>query len=629
MELRGYQQRIVAAAVERNTIVMLPTGSGKTLIAAEVVKRLQLPGARARTVFFVPTCLLVKQQAAALRAWTHLSVAEYMGGMNLERDFDVLVTTPKAFEVAQARGDKAIQWPAVQLVVYDEVHHVLKDHPYRKLAASLRRSGETPRVLGLSASLTYAVGRAQVEAAVRRLCDDEIGNCIIEVASSEEMIADGYRGGVAAPAEVLPPTELPVDTETRGVVPVDARKPHLLLRTFLDRVDSGNATPFATALMHAVRAMEGEIEAFKSPIDGRKPLREWGEAAHKRAAASPRLAELEHYYEALRLLVVSWETADDAAATYLRMFSVDLSTVEWGGARVAIDAFWAQVPSSFPRFERLCDVLEYKLDDLPTFRGIVFVEQRVMTHVIEHVISSSPALQDRLKTASVYATKSPATASLRVSSAESAARLAAFKAGTVNLLVCTVVAEEGMDVPEANVVIRFDPMVHSVSYVQGRGRARAEGSSYVVLAERDDRPVALLAAVEEQQLELVREIARESAAGAGGPRDETALRIAQASRERAAASVLSQAVGPHAALGNLNLVCKKTKVDLGEKFTQVGTTEFTAQLTYESCLRTVTGEGRGVGKKAARQEAAVDLLTKLAVALNANANAGAAGSGSR
>lgn len=39
-------------------------------------------------------------------------------------------------------------------------------------------------------------------------------------------------------------------------------------------------------------------------------------------------------------------------------------------------------------------------------------------------------------------------------------------------MFATGVAEEGMDVASANCVIRFDPVVTPVSYVQSRGRAR-------------------------------------------------------------------------------------------------------------------------------------------------------------
>ncbi len=595
---------------------MLPTGSGKTLIAAEVIKLVGAPA-----VFFVPTCMLVEQQAAAIRAWTNLRVAEFMGGKPLAEAFDVLVTTPKAFEVAQSRNVASLQWTAFRLVAFDEVHHVLKDHPYRKLAAALRRCGAKPRVLGLTASLTYAVGKAQVEASVRSLCSELCAERI-EVAEVEEMAMDGYSGGVPAAAELLP-VSIPV-VDPRGLVPPADRKPHLMLPTFLARVAAGTGAPLTLALMSAVRAMETAVRTeprhrnFASPIDRGAPVSEWGEAAHVLASSSLRLKQLEHYYEALRLLVVSWEAADDAAATYLRLFgadAVDQLSVWPAEARGALDAFWAAVPAQFPRFEHLCDVLEYKLDCTPSFRGIVFVEQRAMTHILQHVISRCAALAARLKPACVYATSSPATASLRVTRADSKARLADFSMGAVNLLICTVVAEEGMDVPAANCVVRFDPMVHSVSFVQGRGRARADASSFVVLAERDDRPVELLAAVEQQQLELVREIAR---GGAGAVSDARALERArrqQADRERGAAAVLpASPVDPAAALAALNLYCKKTKVNVAEEVRVEGG-QHLAAVTYESCLRVAKGLGRAPTAKGARQLAAADLLRTLSLAV--------------
>lgn len=130
MELRDYQLRIAEECERANTIVLLPTGSGKTLIGAEVIKRI---GGRA--LFFVPTCLLVEQQANALREWTHLEVAEFMGGLTLPSSFDVLVTTPEKFRLVQTRanagggplpidpesGSSLLQWSAFRIVIFDEV----------------------------------------------------------------------------------------------------------------------------------------------------------------------------------------------------------------------------------------------------------------------------------------------------------------------------------------------------------------------------------------------------------------------------------------------------------------------------------------------------------------------------
>lgn len=59
-----------------------------------------------------------------------------------------------------------------------------------------------------------------------------------------------------------------------------------------------------------------------------------------------------------------------------------------------------------------------------------------------------------------------------------------FESGIVNCLFCTSVAEEGIDSPECNLVIRFDLYKTMIQYVQSRGRARARGSIYGQMVER-------------------------------------------------------------------------------------------------------------------------------------------------
>jgi endoribonuclease Dicer len=59
-----------------------------------------------------------------------------------------------------------------------------------------------------------------------------------------------------------------------------------------------------------------------------------------------------------------------------------------------------------------------------------------------------------------------------------------FENGFVNCLFCTSVAEEGIDSPECNLVVRFDLYNTMIQFVQSRGRARARGSVYGQMVER-------------------------------------------------------------------------------------------------------------------------------------------------
>ena len=78
-----------------------------------------------------------------------------------------------------------------------------------------------------------------------------------------------------------------------------------------------------------------------------------------------------------------------------------------------------------------------------------------------------------------------------------------FASGEANLLISTVVAEKGMDIPAANCVIRFDPVLNTVSFFnQGQGCARQQGSSFVIMSEQDGRSAEALARAEQQQLSI-------------------------------------------------------------------------------------------------------------------------------
>ncbi len=59
--------------------------------------------------------------------------------------------------------------------------------------------------------------------------------------------------------------------------------------------------------------------------------------------------------------------------------------------------------------------------------------------------------------------------------------LAQFRAGTVNVLIATSIAEEGLDIQQCSLVVRTEPPRTIISNVQGRGRARQLNALYAVL----------------------------------------------------------------------------------------------------------------------------------------------------
>lgn len=62
-----------------------------------------------------------------------------------------------------------------------------------------------------------------------------------------------------------------------------------------------------------------------------------------------------------------------------------------------------------------------------------------------------------------------------------------FRSKECNLLICSSVLEEGIDVQACNYVFAFDPLKTFNSYVQTKGRARSKDSYYSIFSSSQDR----------------------------------------------------------------------------------------------------------------------------------------------
>jgi superfamily II DNA or RNA helicase len=194
-ELRAYQKRAVEMASSKSCIVVLPTGAGKTLIAASIAKKFE------KTLFLVPTRLLVSQQAKAIFKETGLQVREFMSGNPIPTNYSVIVSTPSAF-ISLANTNSHFSFAHFGLIIFDEVHHVMKRHPYRTIARQLNSLGHRPQILGLTASLTYSLGALQISNAITDICSDLnlSGRCVFSCSESD-LVAEGYHASIPAESE--------------------------------------------------------------------------------------------------------------------------------------------------------------------------------------------------------------------------------------------------------------------------------------------------------------------------------------------------------------------------------------------------------------------------------------------
>ncbi|MEK6868322.1 MAG: DEAD/DEAH box helicase, partial [Nanoarchaeota archaeon] len=156
---RLYQETIFATVSQHNTLVVLPTGMGKTALALMLVAHRLTQYPNSKCLILAPTKPLVDQHAATLR--NHLptlqeKIVVFTGNVAPEKraalwnTAQIIVTTPQGLE-NDIIGNK-IDLSAVSSLVVDEAHRATGDYSYVWIAQQYYQRARYPRLLALTAS---------------------------------------------------------------------------------------------------------------------------------------------------------------------------------------------------------------------------------------------------------------------------------------------------------------------------------------------------------------------------------------------------------------------------------------------------------------------------------------------
>uniref|UniRef100_A0A672M798 Probable ATP-dependent RNA helicase DHX58 n=2 Tax=Sinocyclocheilus grahami TaxID=75366 RepID=A0A672M798_SINGR len=137
-----------------------------------------------------------------------------------------------------------------------------------------------------------------------------------------------------------------------------------------------------------------------------------------------------------------------------------------------------------PKLARLQRTLLDEFSDKNS-RGILFSKTRRGTHCLyDWVNSNSELLRVSIKAGILTGAGTGANHMTQNGQKET---IQQFRDGILNLLISTSVAEEGLDIPECNLVVRYGLLTNEIAQQQASGRARAMNSIYSVVAEEGGR----------------------------------------------------------------------------------------------------------------------------------------------
>ncbi|EHH54901.1 hypothetical protein EGM_04004 [Macaca fascicularis] len=529
LQLRPYQMEVAQPALEgKNIIICLPTGSGKTRVAVYIAKdhldkkkKASEPG---KVIVLVNKVLLVEQLFRKefkpfLKKWYR--VIGLSGDTQLKISFpevvkscDIIISTAQILENSllnlENGEDAGVQLSDFSLIIIDECHHTNKEAVYnnimrRYLMQKLKNNRlkkenkpviPLPQMLGLTASpgVGGATKQAKAEEHILKLCANLDAFTIKTVKEN----LDQLKNQIQEPCK-------------KFAIADDTRE-----------------DPFKEKLLEIMTRIQTYCQMSPMSDFGTQPYEQWAIQMEKKAAKEGNRKDrvcaehLRKYNEALQINdTIRMIDAYNHLETFYneekdKKFAVIEDDSDEGGDDEYCDGDEDEDDLKKPlkldetdRFlmtlffennkmlKKLAENPEYENEKLTKLRntimeqytrteesarGIIFTKTRQSAYALSQWITENEKFAEVGVKAHHLIGAGHSSEFKPMTQNEQKEVISKFRTGKINLLIATTVAEEGLDIKECNIVIRYGLVTNEIAMVQARGRARADESTYVLVA---------------------------------------------------------------------------------------------------------------------------------------------------
>ncbi len=456
VEERRYQTNMVRGCLERNSLLILPTGLGKTIVALRLAAEFL---DRGKVLVLAPTKPLVDQHRDTFSdLLAGAVVSEMTGNMRpaaraevLDRS-DVVVSTPQSVANDLEAGRYTLD--GFSLVIYDEAHRGTGNYAYVRVAGFCPREA---RSVGMTASPGSSVSRIEEVCLNLRLRR-------IDVKSDDDPDVSPYihytfvnRLEVNVPQDLMDVSALlrsmldhfAREMASLGLINAGWQVSTTYMLTVGSNLQARLARGERTAIIYRGLALHSICIKILHAIglaetQGMTPLRAYlgrieAEADQKEGGKSAREVVGRPEFVGVRNIVAGSNVEHSKVSRVMSLVSRTVNNS--AGSRVMV----------FAQYRETCDMLVSKLSAVQGARVAMLVGQ------------SNGGLKQR----------------------EQIALLDGFRDGTYNVLVSTSVGEEGLDVSSTDAVIFYEPVSSEIRTIQRRGRTgrKNDGEVYVLVAK--------------------------------------------------------------------------------------------------------------------------------------------------
>jgi ERCC4-related helicase len=521
VEFRTYQSNISQSAFNRNTLVILPTALGKTIISLLVCANTLYNYKDKRVLIMAPTRPLVIQHMNSffsvlkmledqIAAVTGKIVPYARRAIWNKPEIRLVFATPEV--VKNDIEENRLSLNDFTLLVFDEAHRAVKDYAYTFIAKEYVKQSIYPLILALTASPGSDKQR------MKEVCDNLFIEHV-EYRSEEDPDVRQYINPIEVEWKYLDlPSEYQyiisnlksiLHEKIRWLIQhriLSQKDPGWIFKRNL--IDAGDQIRYnleltmeeergplyvalmqqssALSLMYCTELIESQgsysLKAFLDRIEeeGHGVASGAGSGgsskSHQSILNDSRIKEVR--------TLVSNLTTEHPKITYI----VNLLRNRYHSSNFTQNSN-AKKDGQYNRQEKLDPGSDYNrrhnhlipYHDLQNnSRTLIFTQYRDSARHIVEMLSKNGI------NASRFVGQAKRQGDIGMKQDEQTSILESFRNGEFDVLVATSIAEEGLDIPQVDLVIFYEPIPSEIRYIQRRGRTgRMSAGSVIILAAKE------------------------------------------------------------------------------------------------------------------------------------------------
>lgn len=456
VEARAYQLDAAKECLSGSTLLVMPTGLGKTAVQwMAMAENLEGDG---KIVLVAPTTGLVAQQAKMAKTFIDLEEEKIItltgqirpnSREEMWKDAKIIMATPHVIRNDALSG--RILLSDIDLLIFDEAHHATGSNSMAQLGDLYLQASNNPKVLAASAS--PGVKAANVLEVVKRLGIERL-----HVTRRDDDLVKPYV------------TEMSID-ENRVLLPDLLLTTILPLKALLDEeVEFLRRSGFLIYTGRVTAAALDEAQRRVSAAINRGDVR--GFDAAKRVSDLRRLIRLIDLLETqgLRCAIMYLTRARNDKDRKTKRF---LSLPQ-------VSKFYSDFKDREEIHPKPSIVQKMVHESLSKGgKVIIFTEYRDTVDNLLQSLTGENIHPGR------FVGQASKGSQLGMKQSEQLEQLERFRNGEINVLVATSVGEEGLDVPAADCVILYEPVPSAIRAIQRRGRTarKTDGTVRVLITQ--------------------------------------------------------------------------------------------------------------------------------------------------